>query len=136
MTDSKIQDHFDVNRIVGIRIIPKRKTSHKWLPEKRKTLFFGLIKRNSFYREGFYDNGCYQECYESGCWDATPSSTDRLRDYGYLVEGKEVFHKPHVTVYLEHELQTTRSFDNIEKAREWVEELKATSGKTFEIVEK
>ena len=81
-----IQEQFDIDRIIGVKIVDKRKTGHKWLPKKQKTAFFGLIKRNAWWQEGFYKCGCYQECYESGCWDATPSSAESLRSCGYLVE--------------------------------------------------
>lgn len=128
-------DHFDVDRIIGITMYGKRPTSHKWLPAKQKTTFFGLIKRNAWHSEGFYSNGCYEECYESGCWDATPSTAESLRDYGYLVEGDGVYYKPSVTVFLESKCQVSKTFETAEEARSWVDALKATSGKTFEIVE-
>jgi len=136
-----IQEQFDIDRIIGVKIVDKRKTGHKWLPKKQKTAFFGLIKRNAWHSEGFYSNGHYQECYESGCWDACPSSAESLRSCGYLVEWdgpnhteQTVYSKPYVKVYLESDYQTTRNFETIEEAQAWVEELKATSGKTFEIV--
>lgn len=136
-----IQEQFDINRIIGVKIVDKQKTGHKWLPKKQKTAFFGLVKRNAWHSEGFYSGGHYQECYESGCWDACPSSAESLISYGYLVEWdgpnhteQTVYSKPYVTVYLESDYQTTRNFEKIEDAQAWVEELKATSGKTFEIV--
>lgn len=130
------QDQFDISRIIGIRIVDKRETSHRFLPKKQKTAFFGLIKLNSWHSEGFYSNGRYQECYESGCWDACPSTAESLRKSGYIVDWQTVYSKPYVTVYLESDYQTTRNFETIEQAYEWVDELKATSGKTFEIVNK
>ena len=138
-----IQEQFDVNRIIGIKISDKRKTSHRWLPKKQKTTFFGLVKRNAWHSEGFYFNGHYQECYESGCWDACPSTAESLRDYGYLVEWdssrsfeQSVYHRPYVTIYLESEYQVNKPFNTLSEAQEWVEQLKSTSGKTFEIVNK
>lgn len=130
------QEQFDINRIISVKVIDKRKTSHRWLPKKQKTTFFGLIKRNAWNSEGFYSNGHYQECYESGCWDACPSSVESLIDSGYIVDRQTVYSKPYVTIYLESKYETTRVFETIEEAQTWVEELKATSGKTFEIVNK
>ncbi len=137
-----MEEHFDVSRIIGIKIVDKRKTSHKWLPRKQKTTFFGLIKRDAYHSEGYYSNGHYQECYESGCWDACSTTRESLILYGYLIpdprdcEETEVFYKPYATVYLEHECQVQKAFDSYEEALEWAEELKKKSGKTFEIVKK
>jgi len=130
-----MEQHFDIARIIGAKIVDARQTSHRWLPAKQKTWFFGLFKRSSWHSEGFYSNGCYQECYESGCWDATPSTKQQLEEQGYQVDGwNNVYNKPHVTIYLEHECQVTKSFDSYTEAQDWVEELKAISGKVFEIV--
>jgi hypothetical protein len=130
-------EQFDVNRIIGITVYGERQSSYKWLPKKQKTTFFGLIKRNAWHSEGFYSNGCYKECYESGCWDATSSSKEWLIKSGYLVKADNtVWHRPYVTVYLESDYQVSNSFERIEQALEWVEDLKATSNKTFEIVNK
>jgi len=130
-----MEEHFDISRMIGIKIVDKRKSSTTWLPRKQKTAFFGLIKRKAWYSEGYYSNGHYRECYESGCWDATPSTRQQLLNYGYLVDNdKVVWNRPHVTVYLEHDHQVGKTFDTFENALSWAEELKATSGKTFEIV--
>lgn len=130
-------EQFDIDRIIGITICNETRTSHRWLPRKQKKWFFGLFKRNAWYEEGWYSNGHYQECYESGCWDATPCSKDSLISYGYLVKpDSTVWHRPYATVYLESDYQVRKDFGNLESAIQWVEELKATSKKTFEIVTK
>ena len=130
-----MEQHFDVSRIIGIKIIDKRKSSHKWLPEKRKTAFFGLIKRNAFYSEGYYSNGQYQECYESGCWDACPTTRQFLLQSGYLIDSDNVvWNRPYVIVCLEYKGEVSKNFVTYEEALQWADELKATSGKTFEIV--
>ncbi len=130
-----MEQHFDVNRIITIKIVDKRKSSYKWLPDKQKTTFFGLIKRKAWYKEGYYSGGNYTECYESGCWDAYPSSRKDVLDLGHLIDSDNVvWNRPYATVYLEHDYTLTKSFITFESAIEWAEELKATSGKTFEIV--
>lgn len=128
-------EHFDISRIIGIEVFDKRRTSYRWLPEKQKTAFFGLIKRNSWHSAGFYSNGCYEECYESGCWDAHPETADSLIGQGYLVDHDEtVWHKPFATVFLEADCKVTKKFNTLDEVNEWVEFLKTKSGKTFEIV--
>lgn len=132
-----IQEHFNIDRIIGITVCGERKSSNTWLPRKQKTWFFGLFKRNAWHSEGWYSYGCYEECYESGCWDATPSTKKQLESYGYIVkDDKTVWHKPYVTVYLEAKLQVSRTFDTLKEAKAWVEELKVSSNKPFVIVEK
>ena len=131
-----IQEQFDVSRIIGVKIVSRSLTSYMWLPAKQKTFFFGLFKRNAWWSEGFYKCGCYQECYESGCWDASSYTAEELRNSGYILEGQKVYNKPYVTVYLESDYQSTERFDSEQEAKEWVEKLKATSGKTFEIINK
>jgi hypothetical protein len=127
-------ENFDIDRIIGITIYDERRTSHKWLPRKEKKWFFGLFSRG-WHSEGFYSNGCYRECYESGCWDATPSNQEWLIQNGYLVKSDNtVWSRPYVTVYMESKYEVSKSFDTLEQAIEWTEDLKMTTNKTFEIV--
>ena len=130
-----MENHFDVSRITGIKIIEKRKSSYKWLPEKRKTALFGLIKRNAYYSEGYYSHGHYQECYDSGCWDAHPTTRQSLLQSGYLIDSDNVvWNRPYVIVCLEYKGEVSQNFVTFEEAIQWAEELKQKSGKTFEIV--
>ena len=131
-----MEQHFDISRIIGIELRGITKTSYRWLPRKQKTFFFGLIKRNSWYNEGYYDHGCYEECYESGCWDASEYTAEELRGYGYVVDEstRTVYNKPNVTVFLEGEYKIYRKFESDSEASEWVNGLKKRSGKEFEII--
>ena len=131
-----MEKHFDVDRIVSIQIVGLRESSHRWLPRKQKTWFFGLFRRNSWYSEGYYASGHYTECYESGSWDAHAHSAKGLRDYGYIVDEstQTVYNKPYVTVYLEHEYTVTKTFDSDTEAASWVSDLRKRSKKEFEIV--
>jgi hypothetical protein len=128
-------EHFNVDRIIKIVVVDKQKDSYAWLPKKQKTWFFGLFKRKSWYSEGFYPSGCYDECYECGCWEANASTKESLIKYGYIVDSQNiVWRKPYVTLYLESSYSVTQKFDTIEQANEWVDELKSLGVKTFEIV--
>lgn len=131
---TRTEEHFDVDRIIGIKVVDKRESSYAWLPKKQKTFFFGLIKRDSWYSEGFYSSGHYQECYESGCYDASTYTKEDVLDKGYLVdENNVVWHKSYATVYLEDDHTVTKYFNTFSEAIEWCEMVKSTSGKTFEI---
>lgn len=131
-----MEQHFDISRIIGIELRGITKTSYRWLPKKQKTFFFGLIKRNAWHAEGYYQNGCYEECYESGCWDASEYTAEELRGYGYIVDEstETVYNKPNVTVFLEGECKVHREFDSESEASEWVDDLRRVSGKVFEVI--
>jgi hypothetical protein len=129
---TKIQEHFDVNEIIGIKLFPEHDSRFEWVeatPEKR--VFFGLIKTRSATPAGFLDKRSFA---------GTIYSEEALINYGYKVYttderiNNRVTEKPYVRVYLSHELETHKKFETDEQALSWIEKLKATSGKTFEIV--
>lgn len=123
---------FNVDQIIGFEIHDARLSHFKWLPKMQKTFFFRLIKRNSWYSEGFYENGCREQCYESGCWEANAYTRKELEDLDYLVNSQnEVFCKPYVQVWLGPKMSTTKKFNTLDDAKNWVELLKRLSGKTF-----
>jgi hypothetical protein len=127
-------EHFDIGRIIGITLVDRSKASWEWLPRKRKKIL-GIFNSKHWHPSGFYRYGCYEECYESGCWDSTPFTQDELEKSGYLVDSeKNVWNRPYVTIYLESDCKVTKRFDNTEEASLWVEKLKEDSGKKFEIV--
>lgn len=127
---------FDIERVIGLSVVERSKTSYGWLPRKQKTLLFGLIKLNKYYPEGYYSSGCYEQCYESGCYEADSYSADELRKYGYIVNDieKKVYNKPYVKVYLESEYNVTAKFETESEAEQWAQELKLKTGKNFEII--
>lgn len=133
-----MEQHFDISRIIGIELRGITKTSHRWLPKKQKTFFFGLIKRNAWHAEGYYQNGCYEECYESGCWDASEYTAEELRGYGYIVDEstETVYNKPQVTIFMESDCKVYRNFDSESEATEWISDLRRRSGKDFEVISK
>lgn len=129
-----MEQYFDINRIVKITLYDKRATNHKWLPEKQKTWLFGLIKRNVWYSEGWYSNGCYREGYMGDEWDATPISTDSLRESGYIVEKYNgVYRKPQVSIQLTDKCEVNKEFETHQEAKQWVIELIKKSQNFFEI---
>lgn len=122
----------DVDKVIRIELIEPKLSSYKWLPKKQKTFLFGLIKRNRWNSEGFYRHGCYQECYESGCFDATPDSEKWLTKRGYYVyPDKSVWHPATVHVDLDHGVRSTIAFGNMDEAKEWISKLEEMCGKKF-----
>ena len=134
---SELEQHFDVSRIIGIELRTVSEARYTWLEREQKTRLFGLIKRDAYYSEGYYNYGQRRECYgENGCWDAHAYSAESLRESGYIVDDstKTVYNKAHVTVFLEAECKVSAHFDSNTEASEWVSNLRLTSGKTFEII--
>lgn len=129
---TNIKEHFDVDQIIGVKFFPETAAGYDWveaIPEKRT--FFGLILLKSGRPAGFLDRGS---------WDGTVYSEEALKGYGYKVYSYEervaqrVCNKPYVTVYLSHDLQVTKRFEKDKEAESWIEWLKNTTGKTFEVI--
>ena len=128
-----IQETFDVNEIIGIKLIEEREAdNYVWVdgvPEKR--ILFGMIKARSATPSGFLD---------LSSWRGTIYTEEELVGYGYKVYSTEerinsrVCHKPSVRIYLSHELTVDQRFETNGEAYSWVEELKLASGKTFKTV--
>jgi hypothetical protein len=128
-----IRETFDINEIIGIKLTEEREIdSYEWVdtvPEKR--IFFGMIKVRSATPAGFLDLGSYR---------GTIYTEEELIGYGYKVYttderiNSRVCRKPHVKIYLSHELTVDKVFETNHEAQTWIDALKATSGKTFETV--
>jgi hypothetical protein len=75
-----------------------------------------------------------------GCYTGTIYSAEKLINNGYKVYttderiNNRVTEKPYVRVYLRHDQEVYRKFETDVEALSWIDELKATSGKTFEII--
>lgn len=129
-----MEQHFDINQIIGIKIVKPRKSSYVWREAKPAyTRFFGLF-RYPAKPEGWED---------MSSWDEKIISTEKLINYGYIMlwdEGnpdphvRVPHHRPHVTVYLAHEYQVNRQFETLEEATQWANHLETASQKEFEIV--
>lgn len=132
---------FNINSVIKIEVVGLTKTHHKWLPKKQKTWFFGLIKRDKWYDEGFYSYGCYQEGYMDDVWDATPSTQKELESYGYIVDNKwpypensVVYNKAYVRVYLESKREVHKSFNTNEAASAWAKYIMDSAKAPFEVI--
>lgn len=128
-----MEEHFDVDRIVSIVFVPERPTNYVWIEGGKITVkkFFGLITKEEIIESGWYEN------FEKYRYDF--KSTESLEEQGYNVYkfservNNRVCKKPYVKVYLTHENTVTKTFDNNNDAMSWVDQVKKTSGKTFEI---
>lgn len=132
---------FNINSVIKIEVAGLTKTHWKWLPKKQKTWFFGLIKRNKWYDEGFYSYGCYQEDCMGYIWDVTPLTKEELISYGYIVEDKwpypensVVYNKAYVRVYLESKREVQKSFNTNEEAKDWAKYIMNSAKAPFEII--
>jgi hypothetical protein len=126
---------FDINRISTIRIYDRVKENYEWLPRKQKTYLFGLIKRNSWFKEGYYRGGNYVSSYMGYAFEEKPISRERMIEYGHQIdEDGTVWNKPIVHVYLISKETISRRFETLRDAQEWADELKKINGGNFEIV--
>lgn len=126
------KEHFDVDRIVSIFFKPEHTNkSYYWVDSKPIKKLFGLINTGLFSQAGWVDRSD---------WDNVIYTDDELRKYGYKVYSTDerindhrVCNKAYVKVYLTHDNTIQQTFESDQKAEEWIELLKSTSGKTFEI---
>ena len=128
-----VKETFDINEIIGIKLTEERvEGNYEWvdaIPEKRT--FFGLIKTQSATPAGFLD---------LHSWEGEIYTAEELVKYGYKVYSTDerissrVCRKPHVKIYLSHELTVEKVFETNNEARTWEDQLKLKSGKTFETV--
>lgn len=124
-------EHFDVDRIVSIYVCGEKAPEELyWQEELTVKWFFGLLvwckKPAGYYNWYTFSN--------------IPYSEDELRAEGYKVYSQDerlvdrVVNKCYAKVYLEHENRIRAEFETEEEMLQWVDTLKATSKKTFEIV--
>ena len=116
---------FNVKSIIGIKTIEERPNySYIWQESAPAyTKFFGLIKVPAT-PEGFRDLGSVS---------SNVSSQEEL-EKRYNVRDGKVFYRPYATVYLEHEYQVQRVFENNQDMMDWVKDLQQAHGGHFEIV--
>jgi hypothetical protein len=128
----KMQEHFDPSQIIKIKFVPEWPTSFHWVeakPEIRS--FFGLRVKQKATPAGFVDRGSFGRKFYS---------EEDLKRFGYLVYpwgeriNDRVCNKPYVLIYLKHEIQVQRTFETEKEALEWVESLKDSSGRDFEVI--
>lgn len=123
------KEYFNVDRIVSILYTPEKPANeYFWVDPKPIKRFFGLIDTGKFTEAGWYTY-----------YSSRPYTTEVLRSYGYIVYdtderiNERVCNKAMVKVYLTDDNIIEQSFDSNQKAEEWIELLKTTSGKTFEV---
>lgn len=120
------EKHFDVEKIVGIKIVSERDGGFTWREfQPKRSIFFGLFRYPSK-PAGWYDESSWQEI--------GYTEEQLCNDYNYVMYEGKPHYRPYVTVYLEHGYEVTKNFDKLSQAQHWVNELKAWNKKDFEIV--
>ena len=125
------KEYFDLSRIVSIYFSPE-KTASKFYRVDSKPIkkFFGLINTGKLSEPGWAD------CND---WEEVIYTDEDIRRYGYKVYttdkriNERICHFAHVKVYLTHDNTIEQTFETNQEAQAWIELLKETSGKTFEI---
>jgi hypothetical protein len=126
-----VKEYFDVNKIVSIWYRPEEPISWiSWVESKPIKKFFGLYNTGRFTQAGWVDNSE---------WDDHIYTDDQLRKNGYIVYdwnervNNRICRKAYVKVYLTHDNSIEQTFDSDKQAEEWIDLLKSTSQKTFEV---
>lgn len=124
-----IEYHFDVNSVIGIKFVKEEPCEwFIWKEEFFKKRLFGKPK---IYPAGFYDESSYSQHVRTK--EDLLESGYKVYDWDERVTNR-VCRKPYVVVYLGHKLEVQNTFESNTIALEWIENLKLTSGKTFEII--
>ena len=124
-----IEIHFDVDSVIAIKVV--KESPCEWFVWKDQTVKKRWFSKPRIYPAGFHDESSYTEL----IW-----TKEELLERGYKVYGNDervnnrVCRKPYVIVYFGHKLDATHTFESDEMASDWIENLKLTSGKTFEII--
>jgi hypothetical protein len=127
----------NVDAIINISIYPKTlQTKIEWmpgLPEKRK--FFGLIKTQNEYPEGFYERGEYKRDawgFSGGLVSEKYLNTSPLTiDW----DEKKVYRLPYIEISFSNSGMIRKSFDTIIEANEYISNLQLASKNRFERIE-
>ena len=125
------KEYFDVSRIVSVYFTPEHpETKFYWQDRKPIKQFFGLINTGRFTEAGWLNA---YDC------DEVFYTEDEIRSYGYKVYStnerinERICNKAYVKVYLTHDNTIGQKFETDAEAEAWIELLKQTSGKTFEV---
>lgn len=131
MAEFKDKEYFDVSRIVSIHFTVERPAyKFYWVDSEPIKRFFGLINTGKFTEPGWVNQND---------WDVIIYTDEELRNYGYKVYttderiNERVCCFAHVKVYLTGDNTIEQVFKSNEEAEAWIELLKDTSGKTFEV---
>ena len=126
----KSQTHFDVSEIVGIRLRPESDSHFVWRDARPKKKFLGIFTTQRALPAGFED---------MRSWDDDRYSAEYLVERGYKYYPDrvqyQIVNKAVAIVYFNnHKYELSQAFESNEEMTQWAEQLKATSGKTFEII--
>lgn len=122
----KIQYHFDVNKVINIKYVPEQLcTWFTWHESEPIKKFFGLINTGKFLPAGWVDNSQY--------FQRILSEAELIKK-DYLVKGYFVYRKSIAVVTLSNQTEVSKNFETQEDCLNWIDELKDTTGKTFEII--
>jgi hypothetical protein len=120
-----METQFDINAIIALKIREARPTRFEWAearPEKRR--WFGLC----------IDRALPAGWLDPSCWSGKRYTEEEILGYDYIMIDGKPHNRPHVTAYLSHEYQVTKTFNSNAEAHAWADDLRTRSKKEFEIV--
>ena len=142
--------NFDVNLIGKISFRPSyHNDTYKWRNETitrkyKKFLWFKWENGLEIKPEGFYEERTHHYDFDGDRKYYLHITEEYLIKCGYLIKEfgnhdgisyrKEVWSQAYVEVSLGYKSDIGNSFDTDQEAKDWIDKLKETSGKTFEVI--
>ena len=142
--------NFDVNLIGKISFRPSyHNDTYKWRNETitrkyKKFLWFKWENGLEIKPEGFYEERTHHYDFDGDRKYYLHITEEYLIKCGYLIKEfgnhdgisyrKEVWIRAYVEVSLGYKSAIGNSFDTDQEAKDWIDKLKETSGKTFEVI--
>lgn len=123
---NKITNHIDVDKIVTLKVVHEKMAPwFQFVKSKQIKKFFGLISTKKYTEEGWVDlSSFYKLIY----------TIDELKERDYKIINNMVYKKPYLIIRLLTGDEFLKTFENENEINEYVEALKLTSGKTYEIL--
>ena len=126
----KSQTHFDVSQIVGVKLRPESCSYFVWRDAQPKKKWLGIFTTQRALPAGFEDMSSYDD-------DRYSAESLVERGYKYYPDRVQyqIVKKAIAIVYFKnHKYELSQEFETEDEMTAWVESLKTTSGKTFEII--
>ncbi len=124
----------NVGSIIAIQLFDKKEVAqYTWMPKiPSKRYFFGLLKKDDGFIEGFYECGEYKRDSWTGLGGYT--EIDYLIEKGYIVdmEDKKVFKLPYIQIRLSNKDWLNKSFPSIKEANLYISKIESASKNRFE----
>lgn len=127
--------YFEIDKVTSVTLTMETETSNQWYDEikPRPKKFLGIIiGYKPAIPAGWNDSESEDEGHYR--YRRTTSYFEQYKSYRIDLIAMKIFNKAQVTVRLGYKEGFTNSFESSEKAQAWVDELIASTDKTFHVI--